>query len=346
VTTGEFRGVDQDLLADYLGGALDGTPEQTAVARLIDEDPTWAGAHAALAPAVAQVGADLAAWGEAATEMPLTVADRITAALAGAGPAEHSTGPAEHLTGPAQHLTGSAEQAAGSVGQRVGGADQASGAAVPAQPVGGSGRTPGGLRPAKGRDDDGGPGRRRRRWTRLSGPVALAAASLAAVGLGVNHLATSRSADIASGTALSQPAEDRAAGLPFRTTGTPLRSGTDYTPEALAGRADASAGPKITVSGPGPAPGTGTDGQRMPFAGGLDRLTDQTALTACLGEISAEHARGLLTVEQVDYAGFQGQPALVVRFLDPTGERWAWVSGPECGVPGSGADTRYRTRVG
>ncbi|MBM0240402.1 hypothetical protein JNW88_30960 [Micromonospora sp. ATA32] len=55
MTTGEFRGVDHDLLADYLGGALDGTPEQTAVARLIDEDPTWAGAHAALAPAVAQV---------------------------------------------------------------------------------------------------------------------------------------------------------------------------------------------------------------------------------------------------------------------------------------------------
>jgi hypothetical protein len=50
-------------------------------------------------------------------------------------------------------------------------------------------------------------------------------------------------------------------------------------------------------------------------------------------------------VDLVDYASFEGSPALVVSFVDQAGERWAWVAGPECGQPQSGADTRYSTRV-
>ena len=33
--------VDHDLLADYVGGALDGTPEQERIAGLIAASPEW-----------------------------------------------------------------------------------------------------------------------------------------------------------------------------------------------------------------------------------------------------------------------------------------------------------------
>ncbi|RQX20241.1 hypothetical protein DLJ57_27880, partial [Micromonospora chalcea] len=88
MTSREFSEVDHDLLADYLGGALDGTPEQATVARLVEQDPAWRVAYETLAEAVDLVHADLAGWAsEPAPEMPVAVTDRITAALAGAGPA-------------------------------------------------------------------------------------------------------------------------------------------------------------------------------------------------------------------------------------------------------------------
>ena len=49
MTSDEFGEVDIDLLADYIGGALDG-PGEAEVARLIDEDPRWREAHDLLAP--------------------------------------------------------------------------------------------------------------------------------------------------------------------------------------------------------------------------------------------------------------------------------------------------------
>ncbi|GAB3966373.1 hypothetical protein [Plantactinospora veratri] len=48
----------------------------------------------------------------------------------------------------------------------------------------------------------------------------------------------------------------------------------------------------------------------------------------------------------MDYATFQGKAALVVVFTDPSGARWAWVTGPNCGSPAAGADVTYQSRVG
>jgi hypothetical protein len=81
VTGQEFSEVDLDLLADYVGGALDGTPEEAVVARRVAEEPAWAEAHAALSEATGGVRASLAAWGESAEPMPAEVADRIATAL-------------------------------------------------------------------------------------------------------------------------------------------------------------------------------------------------------------------------------------------------------------------------
>ncbi|WP_229399079.1 hypothetical protein [Micromonospora okii] len=335
---GGFREVDHDLLADYLGGALDGTPDEAVVARLVAEDPGWAEACGTLAPALALVDDDLAAWAAPAPEMPPDVADRLAAALAGAGPGTPADDDADDdADDAAADAAADAErmgQPGGARGVRV------PPAVVPTQQTGGR------RRPAAGSPPATGPGRRGRRWARLAGPVALATASMAVVGLGVHRFVggTSR-----GDSAVNAPLRERAGGTaaqsaPFRTIGAPQRSGTDWTPQALAGDVP----PRRVAGTPGSAwaPPEADEGARLPAVGGLDRLTGPDALAGCLTAVSAEHRAGPLTVDLVDYARFQGDPALVVRFLDPSGARWAWVSGPECGVPGSGADTRYRTRVG
>ncbi|MEV0805426.1 hypothetical protein [Micromonospora sp. NPDC050200] len=332
MTTGEFSGVDHDLLADYVGGALDGTPEEVSVARLIEEDPAWAEAYAALAPAVARVRAELAGWAEPAPPMPLAVVDRLTAALAGAGPAPTDAPDPDAHTAPAGPVAPSGGQ----------GARQP----VPTQPGPGAGRTAGARR-----GDATGPGRRRRRWARLAAPVALAAASLAAVGLGVDHLLDRSGVGGAADTTVAESRGGAPAAALFRVTGTAQHSGTDWTPQALAGDAATTVLPRVASADPGLAPGGASidnvpEEGRRPSPGGLDRLAAPGALDACLAEVSAEHGRGRITVELLDYATFQGEPALVLRFVDPSGQRWAWASGAECGVPGSGADTRYQARVG
>ncbi|MDQ7907041.1 hypothetical protein RB614_21245 [Phytohabitans sp. ZYX-F-186] len=81
MTGQEFSEVDFDLLADYVGGALDGTPEEAVVARRVAEEPAWAEAHAALVEATGSVRASLASWGDSAEPMPVEVADRIATAL-------------------------------------------------------------------------------------------------------------------------------------------------------------------------------------------------------------------------------------------------------------------------
>ncbi|MBQ0903719.1 hypothetical protein [Micromonospora sp. U21] len=332
MTTEGYREVDDDLLADYLGGALDGTPQQAEVARLVDTDPAWAEAYALLAPAVTEVRADLARWADPSPELPSAVADRLAAALRAADPVPNGT-PAD--------------------AEAADGAPEADGAApvVPAQ--GGSGRRPAGPSPTElARGTRTGPGRGRRRWTRRAAPVAVAAVAVVAVGLGLTQLSTN-SSDTAGTSALNQPAsapESTAAAGAVRTTGPSLHSGTNYTPQTLG---NPTGGPS-PLRGAGSSafsgqPGMDAEKGQQTASGGLNplaRLTDEAALTTCLADVAAEHGSAPLVVDVIDYAGFRGEPALVIRFTDAAGARWAWVSGPECGVPGSGSDSRYSARVG
>lgn len=351
MTAGEFSGVDHDLLADYVGGALDGTPQQAVVARLVEEDPAWGEAYAALARAVELVHADLADWAAAPVPpMTPTVADRITAALAGAGPAP-TTGAtrsdADEQAGASDRIPAPRHADAGDLPAEPGDAARGTTPVMVPTPVAGAARRAGGAaRPVDGPGRNTGPGRRSRRWSRLAGPVALAAASVTAVGLGVSRLA-----DLGSGDGTADSAAGSAAApmtAPYRTVAPVRSSGTDYTPERLS----AGGGAETTLAGPSLAGPQDTavpekqDDGRLPAVGGLDRLTRPEALRSCLGAISGEHGSDPVTFDLVDYASFRGQPALVVTFADAGGVRWAWVSGPECGVPGSGADTRFRTRVG
>jgi hypothetical protein len=87
VTGNQFSEVDLDLLADYLGGALDGTPDHATVADLIARDPAWRTAHETLAAGMTAVGDELRALGAAPEPMPAHLAVRLEEAFRTAAPA-------------------------------------------------------------------------------------------------------------------------------------------------------------------------------------------------------------------------------------------------------------------
>ncbi|MFF0152488.1 hypothetical protein [Micromonospora sp. NPDC005203] len=328
MTTEGFREVDDDLLADYLGGALDGTPQQEEVARLVSTDPAWAEAYALLAPALAEVRANLGSWAEPSPRMPQAIVDRLATALVSAGPlvGDTTTDEASDVDRPTTSPV------------------------VPVQ--GGSGRWAAIPAPARsGRRESTGPGRRAG-WVRRGAPVAAAAIAVVALALGLNQLSMRAGDDSGTIAVERHPANAPADAAAARTTGPTLRSGTDYTPQTLgnAPNADRQTTPgRTSGAAPGSQPGVGTEQDRRSSPDGLDqlaRLTSEAALSTCLAEVAAEHGSAPLAVEVIDYARFQGEQTLIIRFTDATGARWAWVSGPDCGVPGSGADSRYSARVG
>jgi hypothetical protein len=83
--------VDLDLLADYIGGALDGTPEAATVERLIADDPAWIRAYAQTSAALEAVRVDLSTLGAERDEMPAEVLGRLEAALTPVLPEEGGT---------------------------------------------------------------------------------------------------------------------------------------------------------------------------------------------------------------------------------------------------------------
>ena len=87
MTGNQFSEVDFDLLADYVGGALDGTPEHVRVTDLVAHDPAWRAAHETLTAGMTAVGAQLSALGAAAEPMPADLAVRLEEAFRAAPPA-------------------------------------------------------------------------------------------------------------------------------------------------------------------------------------------------------------------------------------------------------------------
>ncbi|BCJ38892.1 hypothetical protein Athai_63950 [Actinocatenispora thailandica] len=81
--------VDDELLADYVGGALAGTGVEEQVAELIATRPEWRSAHAAAVPADAAVRADLAHVGTVPTTMPPELLSRLGEGFREQRPAGH-----------------------------------------------------------------------------------------------------------------------------------------------------------------------------------------------------------------------------------------------------------------
>lgn len=293
MTGREFSEVEIDLLADYVGGALDGTPEHATVAQLVAEDPAWARAHAELSAATVTVHSQLADWGATTEPMPVDVADRVAAALSDAASSPPQTRPT---------LT-----------------------AVP------------GGRPATRTT------RRSRRWRSWAVPTAAAAGVLVAAGFGISLIDLDGAQD-AGTTSAEAPASARdqagAGSVPQvmqDTTQQLIASGLNYQRATLAGAAIPAEAADATRA----FSAQETTDLAVPEV--LRRLVAGDALGACLNTIAAAHDRGRVTVQAVDYATFEAEPAVMVFFADDSGERWIWVSGPACGL--TGPDTRANARI-
>jgi hypothetical protein len=87
VTGNQFSEVDLDLLADYVGGVLDGTPEHVRVTDLVAHDPVWRSAHESLTAGMTAVESQLNALGAASEPMPADLAVRLEDAFRAATPA-------------------------------------------------------------------------------------------------------------------------------------------------------------------------------------------------------------------------------------------------------------------
>ncbi|WP_432833493.1 hypothetical protein [Dactylosporangium sp. CA-092794] len=79
-----FSEADLDRLADFVGGALDGTPDADDVRHLVSTDTQWAEAYATLVAADAAVRDELHAFGAEALTVPPDVQQRLDAALTAA----------------------------------------------------------------------------------------------------------------------------------------------------------------------------------------------------------------------------------------------------------------------
>ncbi len=304
----EHAEVDIDLLADYIGGALDGADE-AAVARLIADDPRWRETYDLLVPGMAEVGAGLQALGARPEPMPADVAARLDAAL---------TAPA--VPGASEPVLAEPEPAPD--GHRH----------LHVVPGGGADRRADRRRGAR---------RRRLRW---AAPIAAAAGVLAVAGVGRDHLLTQTDeAQSAAGSADAPVLEARPM-VSSPAAAQLLTTGRDYTEITLGGE---PADIKLAPGGASKSSRTGIpDAPVAPRESidPLERLRVRAALEACL-EAIAQQQGASIAVQTVDYARFEGTPALIVRFV-ADGVTWAVAAGPECGATGRGADSLRSLRVG
>jgi hypothetical protein len=275
VTNG--REVDLDLLADYIGGALDGTSEAAAVERLIADDPAWSRAYAETSDAMAAVSIDLGALRDNQDRMPAEVLGRLEAALTPVLPEEGGKvielAPRRRW---ARHFAPVAVAAGVLVCVGLG-------VAV--------------LRPGSDHRDNA---------TSFSGGRGDSGAAPAAAPV---------SPELSAGEPAQKAAPKGEAGSPGAfahdsITGTPpvLATGTDYTADTLTRLTDtaraAQAVPPATPSGSTAVPQQ------------LRRLTDPAALTACLDEIRGAYGQPAAAVRLVDLARFDGSAAVVVLLPD------------------------------
>jgi hypothetical protein len=309
--SGRLSEPDRALLADYVGGALDGTPDEAAVAALVESDPDWAAALEDMLTALAAVDADLAAYAAISEPMPADLTARLEAALAAA--AERTAEP-DHGGGRTTDPV--------TVGRSRGRLT-----VVPTD------------RPA---------GARRRRWRTWAAGVGAAAALIACAGVSINWYGQQRSGTTSADTAAAgNAAAPERAGSAADTAGMAVTaSGRTYTRFSLTESVTPLLSPG-TKSAPQPAAPSGDRNRAetgsTTLAAPLARLQAPAALDSCLAAVALAHGRGALTIQSVDYGTFERSPAVIVFFTDPAGERWAWASGPNCGV--AGPDTLYRTRV-
>lgn len=266
--------MDHDLLADYVGGALEGTPEHERVAGLIATSPEWERAADELTAALYAVQIDVDLLRHTAEPMPEDVAARFEGLF----------------DGPRRD---------------------------PLEPRVVAGRA------------------KVKRWKRWAAPVAIAAAALGVFAIGkVPTIIAPTMSDADSGN--SQMAANAPAAVPLAPVPTVV-SWQRYDRSSLgkarnfAGAAPYSSVPADTAQRSATEKAEGT----APAA--MQRLLDRFALQQCLSSVNAVLPG---RVDLVEYAYFEGSPALVISITSIDG-RWWFVAGPNCGQ--LGPDEQYRT---
>ncbi|MET7418001.1 hypothetical protein [Dactylosporangium sp. NPDC005555] len=297
-----FSDADFDLLADFVGGALDGTPEADDVRRRVSTDQSWAEAYAALVTAEVAVRDELTALGAEPMVVPADVEQRLNAALQAALIAPQPNAAVHDL--------------------------------------------------ARAREA------RRHRRQRWAIGLATAAAVLICGGFGVslvvgeqagNKDAATSSADGGNGAVAPQLESNGSAGsangsrTSTRADAAVVASGQDYGPGTVGQVIQASPqAPAMVQDGSSDSTTLSRSAKPGSVPEPLRRLLDPVARAACLSAVVREYGG---QVALVDYARFEGQPALVV-IVDGTrvgaGKRLVIVVGPDCGIGGAIADELYR----
>jgi hypothetical protein len=308
-TGADFTGVDIDLLADYVGGALDGAPDHARVAALIVAEPAWRDAHSLLSGGMAEVATGLHEWGAEAEPMPADVAARLESALADPvddQPAGEPAAATPRLVSVRE--SGLDRRRKSRRRQTRWGASLAAAAAAVA--VAGVGIAYLGGNSSSSSD------------TATSSAAGVAAAPRKAALPSAGSI-TSTNRDYTAESLQSDGVTEI----------TPFSAGNGAVPQAPSSPADrGESSSKSMAAGEG-------------LTGGLTRLRPPAALQACLDAIGAANGAGTISVQSVDYARFAGSPALIVHFTAANGA-WAWASGPSCGLPGFGPATAYSVQVG
>jgi hypothetical protein len=305
--------VDLDRLADFVGGALDDTPDAAAVRHLIDTDPEWAAAHDELAGAMNLVTADLRAVGSRPEPVPEAVAARL-----------------DELLRPLA-VESAARAATAPPGPRGDGGRPNAGRPASERPAGG---------PVNARPGGAGPGRqaRTRRARMVAGLSAVAA--VIAVGIGLIALVPQFSPGGGNDAASVGDAAEAPAAAPYATParGRPNVSGRDYRPGDFAGldpADDTLHGRPDNEAAPGSRATTGGKSGAEPPAE-IARFTDDATLQRCIDAIVGAFGGRVRTI---DLARFTGRPAVVV-LLDgaraaTARQGWVVVAGPGCGTTGA-----------
>lgn len=317
MTGTDFEDVDLDRLADYISGALDGTPDAAAVADLIATDPRWTRAHAALVAADALVRADLAALADRPEPMPDDVMARLDAAFAAEPPPAGATPDQKPQL---SVLPGGRATATPSAPRRRWRSVVGVAAAIVILGIGAITLAP-----------------------RLS-QNSTSTASRSDAGKSVSEGA---GAPQAAGPGPSSS-------YAYGTSGSPgiNASGSNYTAESLSVLGGA-AGPAIAGQGDSaksnrPNALEAPSQPAVPITAvpeALRPLTQPDARDSCVKAILKEYGG---TATLLDYAQYQSSPALVV-VIDGAhgvpGRKWVVVVGPKCGTGGAIADQRYSAQL-
>lgn len=324
MTGAPFGEVDLDLLADYVAGVLDETGSRR-VDQLIESDPRWAYAHEALLAADAAVAEQL----RVVAQVEITIPDDVVARLDAALDEAHGTADGTRDTGaPVSSLVGRDRGVARN-------------------------RSTGTRRAAR-------PDRRAVPWPWLAAAAAVIGVVLVGLpalsGLFAQMDATTTSASDSGGGVVTErengqaaaPAEPKSAFDAAAGGATVTFSGTNYTASSLktlsqirgpflpdlSDTDSAKSVPAPTLrstqsyatEAPAPAGGRGT---AVPPE--LARLLDPVALNACVAAVESA-TPGRATI--VDFARYQGRPALVMTVTTTGSKVVAVAVGPACGVAG------------